>query len=378
MWVGPGTQYVAGRSAVANLTITVPGVPNGAHSWLVSPVGIEGIQPERIAGGRRIILPEFDLTAAVVFTADTGPYQLLVYLQDQTRRMRRTAAQWSKDLAARELDKVSRVQAELTRAGHQVRNAEHFLDQARRHVQACNQFWQKAQDEDVYAEAKRAVRPLRILMRLQWDEATRRLTTPVASPYATSYYTLPRHWQFADRLGQMVPASNVLPNGDFELSTNQTPQGWTRQEVPSLDDVAMDASRVNEAIEKPAEGRQCLMLRIQPKNPAVPIEALERTFLAINSPDVHLPPGSLVQVSGWLRIPKPLAASVDGAMLYDSAGDAALGVRLTGATKWTKFTLYREVPASGKLHVTMALTALGTAYFDDIRIEPLVPRTASR
>ena len=46
-------------------------------------------------------------------------------------------------------------------------------------------------------------------------------------------------------------------------------------------------------------------------------------------------------------------------------------MRLTGATKWKKYTLYRRVPANGVVNVTMALTGLGTVYFDDVRIEPL-------
>jgi hypothetical protein len=40
------------------------------------------------------------------------------------------------------------------------------------------------------------------------------------------------------------------------------------------------------------------------------------------------------------------------------------------------------VPASGAIGVTLALTGLGTVYFDDIRIEPLLgdngPAQASR
>jgi hypothetical protein len=34
------------------------------------------------------------------------------------------------------------------------------------------------------------------------------------------------------------------------------------------------------------------------------------------------------------------------------------------------------VPSSGTINVTLALTGLGTVYFDDIRIEPLVPPNA--
>src|SRR5437879_2484269 len=48
-----------------------------------------------------------------------------------------------------------------------------------------------------------------------------------------------------------------------------------------------------------------------------------------------------------------------------------LALRLTQPTAWRQFTLYRQVPASGKLSVTLALTGLGTAYFDDVRVEPL-------
>src|SRR5262249_3853241 len=102
--------------------------------------------------------------------------------------------------------------------------------------------------------------------------------------------------------------------------------------------------------------------------------ALERTFLAVHTPAVRLSPGSLVRVTGWVRLPGPIAASTDGALVYDSAGGEPLAVRLTGATgKWKQFTLYRKVPGTGTINVTLALTGIGTAYFDDVRIEPLQP-----
>ena len=74
-----------------------------------------------------------------------------------------------------------------------------------------------------------------------------------------------------------------------------------------------------------------------------------------------------------MRIPENLTASADGALLYDSAGGEPLAIRLIGATKWKKFTLYRNVPASGLINVSLALTGIGTAFFDDIRIEPMYP-----
>jgi hypothetical protein len=135
------------------------------------------------------------------------------------------------------------------------------------------------------------------------------------------------------------------------------------------DEVKLVARRVATT---PKEGRQCLMLQILPKGPPPHPAALERAFVAINSPNVRLPPGTLVRISAWINIPGGFSTSVDGALFYDSAGGEPLAVRLTDYMTWRKFTLYRWVPPSGTINVTLALTGLGTAYFDDVRIEPLV------
>jgi hypothetical protein len=110
--------------------------------------------------------------------------------------------------------------------------------------------------------------------------------------------------------------------------------------------------------------------------PAAPV--LERTFLAVDSPPVKLPPGTLVRVSAWIKIAGNIEGSADGLLFYDDAGGEPLAVRLThtgenGGPVWKKYHLYRRVPASGQIGVTMALTGRGVVYFDDVRIEPLVP-----
>jgi hypothetical protein len=59
--------------------------------------------------------------------------------------------------------------------------------------------------------------------------------------------------------------------------------------------------------------------------------------------------------------------------MYDSAGGDSLAIRLSEPTGWKKFTVFRRVPASGLINVTLTLTGIGTVYYDDIRVEPLVP-----
>ena len=267
-------------------------------------------------------------------------------------------------------------------------------------------------------------------MREQWILAIKELDLPVASPYAVSFYTLPRHWKFRQEIAHARAMPNVLPGGDFKGQPISTAATWRVQQETSLDEVikvaktvpkkeseegepekkgtakkgtataARDKSAATAARDKPATETDeaarkkakeeaakkkkvsklkgfALKLEIKPSDDTLPPPAvLERTFLAVHSPAVKLPPGTLVSISGSLCIPGEITASADGVLLYDSAGGEPLAVRISSAVpEWRKFTLFRRVPASGSIHVTLALTGLGEAYFDNIRIEPLAPST---
>ena len=76
-------------------------------------------------------------------------------------------------------------------------------------------------------------------------------------------------------------------------------------------------------------------------------QALERVFLAVNTPPVKLPPGSWVRISGWMKVSGGVRASADGAMFFDTAAGEAYAVRATDNLEWKHFHLYRKVPASG-------------------------------
>jgi hypothetical protein len=76
-------------------------------------------------------------------------------------------------------------------------------------------------------------------------------------------------------------------------------------------------------------------------------------------------------------VPAPIVGSPDGALLFDSAGGEPLAVRTSVPCPWKQFILYRTVPASGVLNVTLALSGIGTVYFDDVRIEPMTSKNSS-
>jgi hypothetical protein len=122
---------------------------------------------------------------------------------------------------------------------------------------------------------------------------------------------------------------------------------------------------------RPCLDGHCLFLALTGKAGEEPVQALERSFVAVDSPAVDLPPGTWVRVGFWVK--GAVGVSADGLMVFDSAGGEPLGVRVGYSPAWKRHTLYRRVPESGKLSVTFAVTGVGSAYVDDVTVEPLVP-----
>lgn len=379
VWLGDSTQFVPEQGAAARLSIVVPQVPVGTLAWEVSPGEVRSLPVERVVGGTKVTLSEFDHTAAIVFTADTTPTGLVVRWQDLSRRMAATASQWTYDLANVMLAKTERVQAQLTQLQVAVPDSEPLLRQARERLASSRSAWEAGDHRQAYREAQRAQRPLRVLARDQWASLTKGLDTPAASPFAVSYFALPQHVAFVRQVAAASPGQNLLTDGDFEAGRDG-PTGW--QVVKNtLDDVDLAVKLIPEG----AEGKQALRLKVTPKpaaapagGPAPPVVApvaLERTFLAAESEAVRLTPGSLVKVSFSVRVPRAIQASADGLVVYDSAAGEALGVRVVGPLpQWKRFALYRRVPADGEIRVIAAMTGLGVADVDEVRIEPLATR----
>jgi hypothetical protein len=327
-------------------------------------------------------------------------------------------------MAAVEYDKVMVVHNKLVAMGVRVEGADLLFKQAERfHQEARKQFTSELYDK-AYADALRAMRPLRILMRAHWHQATATLSTPTASPYAVSYFSLPRHWQLFAEVQNSRVGVNALPHGDFELADRipaagvrvDALPGWTAR-FGTIDRVNVAAGIIpapklaekpeprkspeppkglfrptrpiptpNEGYTPPTPELGKSLLRLEVRHRGLvdrngkPVEVssapLERTFLAVDSPPVRLPPGTLVRISGWIRVPSEIVGSADGVLFYDDAGGEPLGVRVSHLPHWQQFHLYRRIPHSGQIALTMALTGVGIAYFDDIRIEPLLPNDA--
>ncbi len=404
VWVGPGSQFCLDQGAIDGLKITVPLVPEGADPWLLTPATYENLRAtggvRAVPGGAEITIPKFDLTAAIVFTNDLASDGLVVRWQDNIRNgSAKRAAQLALEQSKEIYEKVHAVHVQLSAVAPPVRGADELFAQARLSIERSVKAMANNQPDVAYRDSRTALRPIRIVMREHWKNATAGLSCPTSSPYAVSFYTLPQHWELARRIQGAKAGGNLLRYGDFELSEKapvigaavDSLPGWTTRET-HLDAVTAKASIINvpDSLRGlplpgapaplnplPKLGQNCLLLNVAAVVPTTPKEAkefrpptaLERVSLAVDTPAVSLPPGSWARVSFW-ALSIPITGSADGAMVFDSSGSEPLSVRLIPGP-WKQYYLYRQVKADGKLAVTFALTGIGAAYFDDVRIEPM-------
>jgi hypothetical protein len=419
VWLGPGTQHCPDQMTVGALTVNVPLIPNGATAWRITPAAVEEIKDLKyLAEGTRLVIPEFDTATAIVFTTDVSSRGRVVRWQENTRqKLSRTVAYWARQQAYVQYEKVKKTHAAILAAGGpDVPDSYGYFCQAERHIREASKYTDNLQPDLAYLSARRALRPLRILMREHWRQATETLDAATASPYAVGFYSLPKHWELHRRMTCSRPGGDGLAHGGFELSEAAPADGAAVSSLPGwkprrqlLDSVqgsvalintdtagvpdppvAYDAPRIGRydstgrpvptaadrkmMLPKPNLGRHCLRLAIveKPGGDGVPL-ALERSFVAVDSPPVEFAPGTWVRIGFWAKVPYGVQSSADGVLIYDSSGGEPLSVRLGYVPEWKRFSIYRPMPASGKLTLTFALTGLGLAYFDDVKVEPMIP-----
>lgn len=371
IWTAPSNQFVMGASHVKHLQLTIPGLPIDTQVYEVVPGDIRAIHHRRAAGGIEVNIPEFSIATALLCSSDAS---LIGKLQQKAQQTARQAAQWAYDSAREELTTVEAVHEQLKAQGLDRPYDLQLREQAYKHLQDAFQSFSRGNLADHRLSLESSQRSgiyLRQLMRNHWDYTVKGLSSPVSSPYTLNYYTLPQYYQWLQKTNQSQLTGNLLHDGDCETASGPLPTGW-KLSKDTLDEVQLTESRVPES---PHEGNQCWKLSITPKDAAYAPAALERTYLVVTTPSVALTPGTTVKLTGWFRIPQPLKASADGLLIYDNAGTEALGVRLYHVPQWKKIELFRQVPASGQISISVALTGIGTAYFDDLKIEGIQANT---
>ena len=213
------------------------------------------------------------------------------------------------------------------------------------------------------------MRRLRMVERAHWEAAVAGLGSPLSSPAAVSFATLPWHWRLIDRIASSRPGPNRLGGGDFEDLQTLLTTGWNHFQHTTAG-LRTAADLVPEAAHSGCCG---LRLTVRAEDPDNPPAMVETPPMWITSPAVPVEAGQLVCIRGWVHVPTPLTGSVDGLLIIDSLSGEALAERIGRTGGWQQFTLYRAAPQSGRMTVTFALSGLGEVRLDDVTIQLVEP-----
>ena len=155
-----------------------------------------------------------------------------------------------------------------------------------------------------------------------------------------------------------------MGDGAFEDLQSMREAGWRHFEHPQEG----VTSGVDLSPKLPHGGHTSLRIWAAPSDPKHKPSAVETAPAWVTSPTVHVSQGSVVQIQGWLSVPKGVSGA-DGLLVIDSLGGEAMAIRATSTGSWQQFTVYRAVPRSGPMTLTFALCGLGEALIDDVSVQ---------
>lgn len=390
------SQWQPPQMSVNNMTVRVPGAAENATPYLISPGEVRVLERKRVPGGLQIIIPEFDTTAMVLLTADEALGQ---WLSVAVARNRALACSLAIEQAERQVAWVTDTHNRLANDGIGVNDAGLWLGKAQERLRSAREAQAREDFSQAWAEARRGLRPLRILMRDHWNqafahfqqvarynvqqdtgEAVPVLVNPVSSPGLVSFNTLPQHYLWCSWIREGRFSGNAVQGGSFDDPNEIRTAGWVNlsRELDGRIGSAMSA-------EGPQGQGRVLRLNVTKKNDARIDELtafVDHPLAAVRTHPFKVNARELLRIRVRVRMPKPQQPGAGGLVVYDSLGGTALAFRQTQAiTEWSDVVLYRRAVDEGTMSVTVGLAGDGDVFVDDVRVERLTenaPLNANR
>ena len=245
-----------------------------------------------------------------------------------------------------------------------------YLVTARKTLQQCDGALAAKDYENACLYAERAMRPLRLLERTNWQKAVVAMRSPGGQPGDRLLLDAALALEPGRRDAVVAGRAESASGGRFRAASERflRPAGGTSS-------TPRPASRPppTSCPRPPTPATSGLRLMARSLEPDRPPTLIETPPLWITSPAVPVEAGALVRISGWVHVPTPITGSVDGLMIFDSLSGRALAERIGDTTGWEPFMLYRIAPQSGPMTVTFALAGLGEVWIDDVTIQTLGP-----
>jgi hypothetical protein len=361
MWLDDYAQFVPGQLAANKLSLVVPGIDETASAWEITTTGIHNLPRERVSGGVKVTLKNFDQTACILLTSRQD---LIEQVKQRVAAIEERSARTSLTLAELKLERVRAIDQQLGEFGLRQPEGPRYLGLAWQMYQQARAALSQQDWQSVRVNSEQAMQMARVLQREHWESAVEHLSSPVASPYSISYSSLPAQARLALQLTNDAQSSrNLVPSGNFDDETVPLPAvGWKHeQQAPATVRAQADLHP------DPHRGKFCLRLLARTIAPEQPVPT-GKEFVSITTPPVTVYAGNAARISGWIKIPADLAAESDGVMIYDGLQGRSLALRFHQACDWQRFEFVREAVESQEMTVTFALTGLGEVDVDDIEV----------
>jgi hypothetical protein len=336
----------------------------------VTTTGLHPLKKAKTPGGYQVTLPKLDQTAVILSSPD--PLQRDP-IEERTMAIAPASARICIDLAKAKLDRVGKVDAELTALGHDQPDGRTLLYRAEQFVGHAETAFQQRDYNLAREDAADAMQLMRTLQYAHWNEAvlSQGVNTPLLSPYTVCFQTLPDHWRLVERIGRSAdrPQDNLLPSGDFEDSIT-VKQEWIHSQH-AVEGVCAHARLVSSS----HLGKLCLQLTAGPVPGIDPPVVVPKPPVSVTSPPVPVRAGQVLYISGWIRLVSPVTGSLDGVTVHDNLGGMLGALRFTEVGGWERFQLLRDVREDADLRLTINLNGMGEVLLDDLKIIPLSERS---
>lgn len=369
LWLQRDAQFVPAQMSTERATMVVPGVPDSASAWEVTPTGVRSLGRERGTGGIVVSLSELDQVAAIIVTSDRAA------IEELRRKVLATAEPTARlwiELAKAKRARVLDISQRLDKLGAGVRDADRLAAQSSRLLHEAESAIGRRDYHSARIFATRSLRMLRILQRAHWLKATSRHASPISSPHLTCFQTLPDHWRMVSEIGRssMKPDTNLLLSGGFEDFDTMIVDGWEHAQN-IIDGVKASAELKTDRQAKQGKSTLRLVAGVEAKHETP--RFIEHSPVVVTTPPVTVEAGQILHISGWIKLNTPVIGSRDGVMIYDSITGPLGAIRWREKSDWQRIELIREVYRTEPFRLTISLNGLGDVQLDDLRIVPHTP-----
>ncbi len=367
-------------------------------------------------------MPDFGVTTLILVTTDVT---MIDRIQSAIARVRPLACQLAIEQAEHQLQSVATVIGRLSEDGYRLYDPEDpknppllpgapipndeadLLAKSEESIKSARDALEREEYPLSWAEARRASRPLRLLMCAHWEKASQaflktlnppeddtevqarrraRLDTkkterrppnykviaePVCSPPLVCFNTLPQHYIWLDWMRQGTFGRNLVPTGSFDDRDSLESAGWINMSH-QLDGITSKISVVDDGGRR---DRRVLKMRVEPTPPKKIDDLppfLDLPVAAIRTPAVRVRAGQFLRISVMVKKANPTPPGAGGVIISDSIGGEPLQFRSDHSfPTFKRVVLFRRAPSDGVLTVTLGLAGYGEIYFDDFRAEAI-------